>query len=916
MGLVEREAERMALGALVHGAVAGEGRVAVVQGPPGIGKSALVQWLAAHTEDNGVSIRLVRGTRLGARTPFGVARWLLARDIRRDPELLRRGWARRAAPVFAGAPGSGDTGALVEGLVALVAEIVEHGGPLVLAVDDAQWADEPSLTLLLELAQRGREIGAGVALTLTSGLDSPVEATLTEIAALPSATIITPTPLSSDGVLRLLDGTGDADTAWRIHHASSGNPLIVRAMLEARERTGEDVPVIPESLTALVLARLNDLPDAAQTLAVAAATLGEAPLYRVARLAGLDLDTARPAADELTARHVLAPGEPVRFSQPIVADALLATVAPFALAGMHRRAAELVGADGGDTDQVAAHLLRTDPAGDPWVAAMLADGGAGALDRGDPGAAVDLLRRAVREPPPVDARGSMLVALARAETIAGSPSAVEAFRRALDHVSARGDRLEAWHGLSRRLYLRGDHRMAATVAAQGRSELPPGDPAGERLLAAELSAASIVPELAPDTVARTAALIAGDPPSDPALLALMIGQQGWTADRLDLIPGRAMTAVAADPLVDASSGGIALSFVAGALNWVDEPVLARRLLDAGLERVAEIGDPLAEVSLRACRAWSCVYVGDLAAARRDLAAITSLNAFGWAEGEGLAGPPRIMMALETADIQGARSALAASPAVFNPGLPWFEGAVAHAAGDPAAALDAFERAGEVLEGVLGLRNPTVLAWRSSAALAAASLGRDELACHHALAELAAAESAGIARSLGNARVVAGLVTGDLDLMESGVAVLETSPSRLSLARALLMHGIGYRRARRLRDARDPLSRALDLSEQMGAATIAQRARLELRTTGARPRRRARSGPEALTPREREVAVLAARGLTTRQISAELFLTAKTVETHLTHVFRKLRIASRSDLEAHLLLDGETGATSPAQDPST
>ena len=326
--------------------------------------------------------------------------------------------------------------------------------------------------------------------------------------------------------------------------------------------------------------------------------------------------------------------------------------------------------------------------------------------------------------------------------------------------------------------------------------------------------------------------------------------------------------------------------------------------------MAEIGDPLAEVSLRSCRAWSCIYAGDLASARRDLELVGSLNALGWAAGEGLAGPPRIMVALETGDIEAARVALAHSPAVLNPGLPWFEGAVAHAAGDAAAALEAFERAGDVLEGMLGLRNPTVLPWRSSAALAAARLGRDDLARRHAFAELAAAESVGVARSLGNALAVAGWVSGDLEMMERGVRVLETSPSRLWLARALLTLGIGYRRARRLRDARAPLGRALDMSEQMGATHVAQRALLELRATGARPRRRARSGLQSLTPRQREVATLAARGLTTRQISAELFLTAKTVETHLTHVFRKLRISSRAELAPLLKPESEETLSTP------
>jgi DNA-binding NarL/FixJ family response regulator len=97
----------------------------------------------------------------------------------------------------------------------------------------------------------------------------------------------------------------------------------------------------------------------------------------------------------------------------------------------------------------------------------------------------------------------------------------------------------------------------------------------------------------------------------------------------------------------------------------------------------------------------------------------------------------------------------------------------------------------------------------------------------------------------------------------------------------------------------PLRRALDLAQRTGAAPLAARARQELLAAGARPRRTALTGPDALTSTERRVAGLAADGLSNRQIAQHLFITQATVETHLTHAFGKLGITSRAELAGQL-----------------
>jgi DNA-binding CsgD family transcriptional regulator len=193
--------------------------------------------------------------------------------------------------------------------------------------------------------------------------------------------------------------------------------------------------------------------------------------------------------------------------------------------------------------------------------------------------------------------------------------------------------------------------------------------------------------------------------------------------------------------------------------------------------------------------------------------------------------------------------------------------------------------------------PGVLAWRSQAALALR--GEDpEQAARLAREELELARSFGARRALGVA-LQAGALTGAqherLGLLREAVTTLEDSPARLEYARALVHLGAELRREGKHSEARRVLESGMDGAHACGATALAQRAREELRASGARPRRLALSGVDALTGAERRVAELAARGLTNRQIAQELLVSVATVETHLRHVFQKLDIGSRREL---------------------
>jgi DNA-binding NarL/FixJ family response regulator len=132
-------------------------------------------------------------------------------------------------------------------------------------------------------------------------------------------------------------------------------------------------------------------------------------------------------------------------------------------------------------------------------------------------------------------------------------------------------------------------------------------------------------------------------------------------------------------------------------------------------------------------------------------------------------------------------------------------------------------------------------------------------------------------------------------LAEAVRLLDDTPFRLDRARARCDLGAALRRAGRRRDAREALSQAMDEAHACGAEPLAERAADELRRTGARPRRRAISGVDALTPSERRVAEVAAAGRSNREIAEELFVTMATVETHLSRIYRKLDLAGRDGL---------------------
>ncbi len=350
-------------------------------------------------------------------------------------------------------------------------------------------------------------------------------------------------------------------------------------------------------------------------------------------------------------------------------------------------------------------------------------------------------------------------------------------------------------------------------------------------------------------------------------------------------------------LVESDEGADTWTAVARSLLFVDELERAVEIAQAATRSGRSADRPGAD---HCCQGWSLYHQGQITAAlamaeaaraahRDDLAARGVIAACRLAQGRLDEAEVALPSLLESAGIEEIDTVV----------LLDLRAQLRLAQLRPADALaDALE-AGRRSNASCGGLGPGVVAWRSTAALARLALGETERARALAEEELGLARERGLSRVvIRDLRVLACTTKGTrcVDLLGEAVRIGYAGPPRLEFVAALVDLGAATRRANQRTAARHPLRKGLELAERGGAAAAARRARDELDATGARSRRVMLSGIAALTPSERRVADLAVGGLTTRQIAQVLFVTSKTVEFHLRHIYRKLDIpSSRADL---------------------
>lgn len=912
--LLERDAETAAIEEALAMACDGRGNLLFVEGAPGAGKSRLLEEAYRRASARAMTARFARGSELERDVAFGGARRLLEAA----PSSGAIDWS-----VGGEAPAADQHRMLVRRLYCAVLALVRPPAqaeptPLLLAIDDVQWADEPTLAFLAHLALRISELPVALVVALRSGEPAGASAPLDALRSAATRHTLRLRALSAPAVAILvraqLGAHADDALCSACAEATAGNPFYVCELL--RTLAEEPMPLRPERVHELapdavlrsVSVRIGRLGNAAAAVARAAVVLGDgAPLEHVARLAGLDDETAEAAADALARARVLEAGDPLRFEHPLVRSSVAADMGSFAWRRAHRQAADLLRRAGVDDERVAPHLLQARPAADPASVGVLLRAADITARRGDPAAAVRLLRRALEEPASRQERPSLLLALARVESLSGAPESAATFEEAVRCTDDPTARAEAFASLAMIRHMNGDLLGAVELARRGRAEVPADHRLAGRLLAIEAGAAALHPSLqaaAEQILAPLAdAALAGVLPSEPTLavhLAARLGRDGPPG----VVRSLALAAVAADPLIDAEPHGVSIGWLGATLGWVDELELAQSWLADAVAAADRRGAVLAGATARLQRGSIHLLAGRLDAAVADAESALETYRCGWTASP-WSTPTLVSAHVARGDLVAAAEALAlgerAGPQTPEHGLLLLARAELELArGDPEAALAAARASGVHLEERYGIAAPRIHEWRRWGALALQRLDRADEGRALLDPALRQLRDTGPARQLGSALVAAGLAAADarrLDLLGEAVTVLQDSPARLERARALFELGAARRRVGRRSAAQDALLAALELADGCGARPLVDAARDELRRLGLRPRRAARSGLAALTPSERRIAELAARGLTTPQIGHELRITRKTVETHLGHVYGKLGVAGRHALPA-------------------
>jgi len=923
----------------------GRGGALVVEGPAGIGKTVLLAAARAAAEGEGFRVLRARGAELEREFAFGVVRQLVepvvAGASEKERSQLLDGPPGVAARLL-GLPGLGDdvataapiapdpSFAVLHGLYWLCANLTAQH-PLALVVDDAHWADGASLRFLAFLLPRLEELHAAVLLGARPAEAGERRELLAALSMDPATEVVTVGPLTRKGVATLvavaLGVEPEPEFASACWEATGGTPFLVRTLVEAL-RDEKIAPVAAsaakvQDVATLTLGRWARLrlvrlgPDAAR-LARAVAVMERAELDQAARLAGLATPDAARAAELLVEAGVL-DETPLCFAHPLLRGAVYRDMAADDRVEAHGRSARLLAEAHANPARVAEHLLATVPARDSWTVEQLRAAAWEATARGAPESAVAYLRRALFEQPSPEAGTGLLLELGLAEFCAGQPGWHDQLAEAVE--SAGNDTTRIAAALLFANALRWHERSAEAIeVCDGVAARLDGSDAEGRLTLEAMAVACGVGDAAtaPLVADRAGALLVwareGSVPRHCLAAAAYVG--ALANQPADQVADLVLRAIAAGtrPVPEPGDppwlpgGAFRHPSAVVTLLWAERYDTAQALADVAVAEAQASANGMILPAVLAQRAWLAFRRGDLTAAEADARALL--------DAPGPPAPPLLRnraisvlidVLVERGDLDEAERTLEPL-AVDLPGTSQTAAILRHSRGRLrfaqrhfAEALGDFRAAGEIATGGL-LLSPCYLSWRSDSALAALALGDRDTARVLSDEEVELARAFGAPRALGVALRTAGLVVGGENgqaLLREAIEVLAGPDSRLEHARALADLGALLRRSNHRVEARQLLRQAVDTAHHLGAEALALRSETELRATGARPRRALLTGLEALTASERRIAELAAEGLTNREIAQTLFVTARTVEGHLTHVFYKLNVKARTALPAAL-----------------
>ena len=884
--LVGREEELVRVGAWVELLQTG-GAALVLVGEPGIGKTSVWSAAVATAREAGALCLVTRPVE--SELPLAYAGLVDLLGPEAEPllgELPERLATSVAAALLLGAALSpADPHAVARGTLSLLQALAGRR-PVVLAIDDVQWLD-PATTRALAFALRRLESArVGVVASLRDAHDEPLG--LAEAFG-DRAHRLAIGGLSVGALGHLLRAQGHADmsrrTITRVHERSGGNPFF--ALELARENpAGEE---LPRSLLDVIGRRVGQAPAEAEGAVELAAVLGSAPTAWFDDVAALD---AAIGAAILVER-----GGEIRFAHPLLAAAAYDRLPPGRRRDLHRLAAERAG----ETGDRARHLALATDEPDAGISAFLEAAALELRGRGAPEAGAELAAHARRLTPQDDGDAFARRAMDEADCLLLADDDQAALALA-DQVLASGVR-----GVSRvrALGLRALHAVEATTAVALLEEAV-AEPHDDTRLAAvalaqlawqrgcwlgdvqpaveEAAAAVELARKVGDDEARSDAL------TTAGLLASLVDDEraeSWFREALTI-----------DDSFRSGAGRVPRVAYAHELSRRGAFGRAQALLDEEREQAIRFGDEWLVVRLDIFASEFALRRGDWDEAERMLTAVLPEVRDYW---RAVALTRRAMLSGRRGDPAALDDARAVRETPFNAD-PVLAATVEHAVGLVELAAGRPEAATKLLPLVEQLDGAGARAAEIEDAIPETVLGLVEAGRTDDAERLTRTLETLAARSGDAWRVPAAALCRGLLLLAAGGSEASLGPLGLArsgfeaigvrweLAHTLLAQGGALRRLGRRTDAAAAIEEAARIFGELRAEPWRARAADELRRARPRPRR-----DDTLTAAESRVARLVAAGRTNKEAAAELFTSVATVEAHLTRIYRKLELRSRTEL---------------------
>ena len=927
--VVERDHDLDMAGRALHSARTGTGSVVVITGPLGIGKSELLRTFACRGRRAGFRVLRATGASHEQDFEYGVVRQLFELALDSASPEVRQRWAGGAAvnadaifancSLWAGENSCRADEKALRGLRTFVANMSAEQ-PLLLLVDDLQWADAASLRWLNYLNKRMDGLPVAVAMTLLEGdpgAEVPVVREITDAAAV----TLRPAPLSLGGARTLVHDvfgeTGDEEFVRACLEASAGSPMFLMSTLADMQAAGRRPMATeadaarssrPSAARERVLSCLSGQPPAVRGLLQAAAILdGDAHAGLMPLVADLDEIQYAEAVRVLRRLGLLTTQSPPRATHPVVPAAATALMTVEEWEQIHLRAALLLREHGCPAGEVAAYLVEVASPLDDWAIWLLRGAAEAELDRGAPETAARYLRRALLDSSPDgEDRAGLLVDLATAERAFDPSASVRHVCQAVPMLTCTSERAVAAVRLSPMTLASSPTAVMDLVRSVAQEVGEPEELCGaQRELALHLEARRRYlliedPAEVMDCVRRLKTL-GPNPPLDTAAERELVTVLIYASTITGHVGAREVARLA-NRILEREPSTVChvhsgLPLLANVLLAADSP----EQLFSWLGRMGDHDQRYEDVVARSLVCTETALL--LMAAGKPTEALVyarkavDLGGLDWEYGSSVTLVTIASLAMETQDAKLTTMLLKdAEPrektVCVRTALRLLRGATVTARGEISPALQQILDQGRQLER-LNRRNPALCPWRSVAAAMHHRLGNTDEARELIEEEYKLAMDWGAPAAIGRALRTHATFSDngkDIALLHEAVSVLSESANRLELARSHLLL------ARRLRAVGEPgaekhLRTAREIARECGEQSLLDRANVELGAPASVTTRPS----SALTPTEQRVATLARDGWTNQEIAEGIQVTLRAVEKTLTKIYRKLGIRGRAEL---------------------